>query len=787
MINVKSGAARSVFSTRRFWLLNLFLILLYFWTLSETTIISVTVQSGACTARTPVRNLTIPCSRLYNGYAGLYSHPDAVPDYLDDGPLDWLAPESAWSRIEGRDAQGRLQWRDSFSGSLSSWKAVRGSWHSVFGELRAPSEPGFIVRDAPLPGSRPAFEVQARLLRATDSAGLVLLQAGDEAGSRDGWAFVATASERRGVWWRWEDGQLAEPIAGIPLQKSALAQFKSLLHRVLIAHQAALLLMLAAWLLHTLWRRLAPDAGRSIPAPPGRHSLGTRLLLATCALVAFGLAVHIAVDVLQRIPHVQDSVTYLFQARTLARGRLSAPAPPLPQAFEQQFLLVRDGRWFGKYPPGFPALLAIGVLAGAPWLVNPLLATLAVPLLYVLARRLYPETRSVAVLAAALPLASPFFLFMSGSQMAHPAELFWMLLFMVLWLRALQKPNSRAIALAAGVALGFLFLTRQLSAVAAGIPFLAVTLLWVCRRRGGRHGGGLRQALLAGVGALPFLVLLLLSQWAVTGDPFQDPRLLYWDFDHLGFGQDIGEGQNAFQLTMTPAGLAQVWYYDPTQPPRGHSPARGLFNTGRNWQALERDLYGWLPALTFSFIWLVFLLRPPGGREWALLLLFLTLLFAYVFYWADGISFGPRYFYVALPALFVLTARGAQRLWRRLGGRSGRLVVAGLLLLLVAGAYVLGGPGYLEEFRGYNNVDRSGLTLVEQQVQTPALIFVDPGLDWWHYGALFSANSPWLDGPIVVARDRGALQNRNLMQFFPGRTAYTLGDEGLLPSQFGAP
>jgi hypothetical protein len=39
---------------------------------------------------------------------------------------------------------------------------------------------------------------------------------------------------------------------------------------------------------------------------------------------------------------------------------------------------MRDERWFGKYPPGFPAVLALGVLAGAPWLVNPVAAALAV-------------------------------------------------------------------------------------------------------------------------------------------------------------------------------------------------------------------------------------------------------------------------------------------------------------------------------------------------------------------------------------------------------------------------
>jgi hypothetical protein len=285
--------------------------------------------------------------------------------------------------------------------------------------------------------------------------------------------------------------------------------------------------------------------------------------------------------------------------------------------------------------------------------------------------------------------------------------------------------------------------------------------------------------------ALPFLFLLLGYQWALSGDPLQDPRLLYWDFDRLGFGQDIGEGQNAFELTATEEGPAQIWFQDPTQPPRGHSPARGLYNIQQNWQALERDLFGWLPAVTLSLAWLVFLLRRPCRQDWLLLLLFGTLLMAYVFYWADGISYGPRYLYVALPALFLLTARGAQLLTQWLGQpgtpHAARLAVATLLLLLVAGAALLNAPNYLDAYRGYNFVDRDSLDLIEEQAQMPTLVFVDPGTDWWHYGAVFSANTPWLDGPIVVARDLGPQARRQLVQQFPGRRVYLLVDEGLRP------
>ena len=116
-------------------------------------------------------------------------------------------------------------------------------------------------------------------------------------------------------------------------------------------------------------------------------------------------------------------VAYLCQAQTLARGRLWAPAPAEPTFFEQEFLLVRDGRWFGKYPPGYPLVLALGVLAGKPWLVNPILAALTVLLLYLLRQGLYGRaTGQVAIL---LMLTSPLFLFMSSSMMAHTAELFW--------------------------------------------------------------------------------------------------------------------------------------------------------------------------------------------------------------------------------------------------------------------------------------------------------------------------------------------------------------------------
>ncbi|MFZ1396369.1 MAG: glycosyltransferase family 39 protein, partial [Candidatus Promineifilaceae bacterium] len=457
-------------------------------------------------------------------------------------------------------------------------------------------------------------------------------------------------------------------------------------------------------------------------------------------MLTFALTLHIASDVLARVPHVQDSLTYLFQAQTLARGDLWTEAPALPEFFEQEFLLVQDGRWFGKYPPGYPIILAIGVLLNAPWLINPLLATLTVPLVYQLGRRM--GNGRIALIAAGLISLSPFFLFLSGSQMAHAAELFWLSLFMVCWGRVVEgkKEEHRGaqrshrvsrrflLALLAGAAAGMAFLTRQLTAVAIVAPFFLLTT-WVSplpwRERFKR--GAIWLA-----GLLPLVALLFAYQWAVTGDPWQDPRLLYWPYDQLGFGDDVGEAPNLLTIDLLDEepGYAVLWQTDPNQPPRGHTPQRGLHNILKNWQALQTDLFGWLPVLTFSFLWLGFLLKRPSPIDWILLATLISLLAAEAFYWHSGIMYGPRYLYGALPALLLLTARGIQALTQRFG----RWFTAVPLTLLILGNIFVTLPDQMQSYRGFNYVVGDKVAFVKEAVppDQKALIFVSsPTGNWW--------------------------------------------------------
>jgi hypothetical protein len=158
-----------------------------------------------------------------------------------------------------------------------------------------------------------------------------------------------------------------------------------------------------------------------------------------------------------------------------------------------------------------------------------------------------------------------------------------------------------------------------------------------------------------------------------------------------------------------------------------------------------------------------------------LLLVAVALAVAHIFYWADGLSYGPRYLYAALPSFLLLTARGVILASRWLGGRAGRLAVGVVLAALILGNLLVAMPFYRDSYQGYNGVDRSKVELVQAAaVTTPAVVFVDPGLDWWEYGSVFSSNTPCLDGPIIYARDLGAAANARLLTHFPNRHAYRL-------------
>ncbi|HSR31385.1 MAG TPA: glycosyltransferase family 39 protein [Anaerolineae bacterium] len=470
-----------------------------------------------------------------------------------------------------------------------------------------------------------------------------------------------------------------------------------------------------------------------------------RLILIICIL-AFVATAAVAFFAFERLPHLEDEVSYLFQAKTMALGRLTVPSPAQPEAFWTPFVLDHQGQRFGKYAPGWPGVLAGGVLAGAPWLVNPLLAALSLYLVYRLGQTLYDDR--TGLLAALLGLLSPLFLVLSGSFLSHLASLVWLLLFS-LWFIWTAQGRSRWFALGSGLALGLAFLTRSLTAMAYTMPFVVYSLVQIVRRRHTHWSNYLLVALSGGMVA----ALLPLYQWVVTGDPWLNPYLLWWPYDRIGFGPDIGAM------------------------PGGHSPYYAWVNLKQDLSRAATDVLGW-PALSWAPLVLGLALRPHRTRDWALLSPFACLVLAYLFYWIGSPArlWGPRYYFEGFGGLWLLGAVGLVKVWEWAKGQRKawlRPVLIGVLTLMIAANLAFTLPSRMQQANGFYGITRSQLDPIAQADLHNALVIVYADR-WLEYGAMLAGMSPLLNDDVVYARGSNPELDAAVIAAYPDRGVYYL-------------
>jgi hypothetical protein len=618
--------------------------------------------------------------RLYgpDGTA-IYDH-----DFGREGTGDWTDRRQSWFRDPMGDATSG--WTGFLAGPETTWRG---------GEL------------------------YATLQRGRNGAGIVI--GGD--GYGEGMLLLVRPVHRDFMWWQLREGAWYGPVAGGAYLRPWHSALKDLLRLLLKPYFAALLLGSAAVLVARVLRR----GGDAPPARVSRLAPAALPLAASLAVATLGITAYIADVLLQRMPHIQDDVAYYFQAQIFAMGRLWADLPPLPDFFVHEFVLQHDGRWFGKYPPGWPLVLAAGVLVGLPWLVSPLLAAVTSLATYDLGSRV--AGRATGLLAALLLLFSPFFLFLSGTFMAHTAGLAFTMLFALAYTR--ERP------LLAGLALGMSAAVRPYSALLLALPFGVDLLL----RLRAEPRATLRLGVMMALGLVPPLALFVGWNWVMAGGPTANTMELWWPTDKIGFGADKG----LF----------------------GHTPLNGLYNSLRNLNELSQHAYGWPAVFTFLFAFVPFASGRATRADVLWLASWFCLMFGYFLWWADGVMYGPRFYLEAMGFVALLTARGVLILGPLLAP-----VLLGALLLVNAFFYL---PVKASLLRGYNFVSRDSIEAVERAGVTNAVVFVDPGpvAEWWNYGMVFSANTPRLDTDVIYARDLGP-RNRELMELFPNRNFYRL-------------
>ncbi len=300
-----------------------------------------------------------------------------------------------------------------------------------------------------------------------------------------------------------------------------------------------------------------------------------RLIVLLLALFAFGMSALLSQTVFERLPHLEDEVAYLYQARIFARGDIVIDSPETSRIFWQPFIVDRGGNRFSKYTPGWSAQLALGILMGEYWVINAFFAMLTVAVTYRLAREIFNP--QAGLIAAALFAFSPMALLLNATLMSHTSALFWTTLFLYAYWRLERGRHATRWGLLGGLALGALVATRPLTAVAVALPVVVWSVLRLVRAFSlteeasavsnkqtdainraptPQRGIGTRSAQLFSVLrpliALSLVTILLsvsvpLYNRAAVGDPLFDLYRLVWDYDRIGFGQ--GYGRNGHTLT----------------------------------------------------------------------------------------------------------------------------------------------------------------------------------------------------------------------------------------------
>lgn len=486
------------------------------------------------------------------------------------------------------------------------------------------------------------------------------------------------------------------------------------------------------WRLHSLANHMLLRVSR---LSPNHWALG-------CSIAFFVLAALLSWLMFDRMPHIADTHTQTVMAKIFLEGKFYEASHALPRFFDFQFM-INDGKLYGQYFPGHSFLLAIGMLANAAWLVDPLFGAMTVYLTYMLAREI--ADKESAMIAALLMLLSPHVVFMSSEFMSHPTCMFFITAFFYCYVRFMKTEHWRY-ALLAGACIGYALMIRVQTAFPFAIPVAIHALMHfdtVTPRA--------RKAMFIMGGACVFFVALQLGYNAiVTGSPFVNPY----------------EGTNAYEARFI---------FKLIEPERWLKLHQDLLRALDQVTNLHVDLMGW-PASPFIFIVLLYIFkcqpRYSGLMLWCIFGMFLGLMFINP---NPNSVFPSRYIYECTSLLIVLVAAGIRQVPQMVGKACGKMfapatsTLAITLAILTACAWPYRARDLYASYA--NNYWEGHVTyhrMLVDSVEKPALIFMK---HYTEYRMNYFTAPPREGDAVIFALNRDE-ENSQLMDYYPKRHVY---------------
>jgi hypothetical protein len=504
------------------------------------------------------------------------------------------------------------------------------------------------------------------------------------------------------------------------------------------------------------------DAGRRPPGEVVNSQLVARVVQAgysiftfarkewtiiTLSFLAFFWAASVSLLLFPYYSNDHDELVYVQQALMLLQGKLYLVADEFSRFFTP-FFFINDGeKVFSKYTPVHAGFLALGkLLFGTMRASIGLVAALSLIFFYLFTLELYSDRR-FALKAAAVLLLSPFFLIQSATFLPYVTGLMLSLAFGFLVLRGVRT-GSPLYLVSSGLTLGLAFFHRPYDVLLFATPFALILLKL--------HWNNFRQLLQWGtwvsIGFAPFLALTLSYNALMTGDPLLFPFMLHEPLDKLGFGLRRLHPASTLLDFGWVEGMQGLWI---------------------NCVHLIYWTFGGPILLIAMFVRLA--VPPFQWQEGLLLLVLLTFLLGYLFFWGpyniaelwNGLDYlGPFYYFPLLIPIILLGTRGVLYV-------SSKKHLAMILLVsaMIAVDFLLVFNHVSENYR-YTEESRAIYEPFRNQDIRNALVFLPPLYGpFIHHPFAYLLNNPSLDGPLLFALDHGG-QNLDLMDRYPDRKPY---------------
>ena len=472
------------------------------------------------------------------------------------------------------------------------------------------------------------------------------------------------------------------------------------------------------------------------------ESVNYRLAVGSIMVIAATVLVLSTQLLLRETEVTDDENTFDFQARTLLLGRVVNPPPPVVNSFQNTFV-INDGRqWVGKYTLGHPLIIAIGMALGNRYLLTIVLSVLTLLLVYLISLKLYGD-KKVALLTLCLGAISPFFYLVSSSRLSHTTTAFFLALFMYLFLQSRSMSEKTRggtiIAFLSGIALGYAFNVRSLTALAFAVPFCMVAVTDFRQQKPGTLSRGLFLA--AG-----FALIMSITLWynaIVTGNALTFPFHYYDSGESLGFGTF------------------------------GHTFLSSLRNLAVSIGRLNAAFLGFPLSLLFLF---VVLFDRKGFGDYLSIGILGGIAIAYLFYYSPGVSdLGPVYYYETMIPLLLLTSRGLVSLHRLFAEhfKQGNALVPNFLVLSAILSLITFVPEQISHITRLTDQIREPYEVVRSANVHHGLVLIKtrPNKGW-----VFSYRNPSPDftDDVVYAQYADTASNVALVGYFRDRTPYIL-------------